>query len=66
MAYFDLICKGCGHRFQLVTGGAIREKQKHCPECRSENIRQTLGSFLQNGSLASPTCGEHRPSSGYG
>ena len=66
MAYFDLICRDCGHRFQLATGGAIRKKQKHCPECRSKNIRQTFGSFLQNGSLSSPTCGEHRPSSAYG
>jgi putative FmdB family regulatory protein len=66
MAHFDLICKDCGHRFQLVTGGAIREKQKRCKECASENIRQTFSSYLQNGPLSSPTCGEVRASSGYG
>ncbi len=66
MASFDLICRDCGHRFHLVTGGAIRAKQKRCPECSSESIRQTFGSFLQNGPLSSPTCGEQRPSSGYG
>ena len=60
MAHFDLICKDCGHRFQLVTGGAIREKQKRCKECGSENLRQTFSSYLQNGPLSSPTCGEAR------
>jgi putative FmdB family regulatory protein len=66
MAHFDLTCKDCGHRFELVTGGAIRKKQKRCKECGSENIRQSLLSYLQNGPLSSPTCGEQRPSSGYG
>ena len=61
MAHFDLICKDCGHRFELVTGGAIREKQKRCKECDSENIRQSFCSYLQNGPLSSPTCGEPRP-----
>ena len=51
MAHFDLICKDCGHKFELVTGGAIRKNQKHCEECGSENIRQTFASFLQNGPL---------------
>jgi hypothetical protein len=66
MAYFILICKDCGARYQLVTGGVIKKKQRLCKECGSENIRQSLGSYLANGPLSSPTCGEARPSSGYG
>ena len=66
MAHFDLICKECGHRFQLVTGGAIRKKQKRCKACGSQNIRQTFSSYLQNGPLSSPGCGEARPTSGFG
>lgn len=66
MAHFDLICRDCGHRFQLVTGGALRNKQKRCRVCASTNIRQTLASYLQNGPLSSPTCGEARPTSGFG
>ncbi len=66
MAHFDLICRDCGHRFQLVTGGAIRTKQRRCRACGSRNIRQTFSSYLQNGSLSSPTCGEARPTRGYG
>ena len=66
MAHFDLICKDCGHKFVVVTRAAIREKQKTCPECSSANVRQSFGSFLQNGSLSSPTCGAPQRSSGYG
>ncbi len=57
MAHFDLICKDCGHKFVVVTGRRSATKQKRCPECGSENIRQTFGSYLQNGPLSSPTCG---------
>ena len=65
MAYFTLICKDCGHKSDLTTSGAIKQKQKRCRKCGSENIRQSLGSYLANGPLSSPTCGEVRPTS-YG
>lgn len=66
MASFTLICKDCGHHTQLVTGCAIKDKQKRCKACGSDNVRQSFGSYLANGPLSSPTCGEARPSSGYG
>lgn len=66
MADFDLVCRDCGHSFKVQTRVAIREKQKRCPECQTQNIRQTFASFLRNGSLADPSCGAPRCSSGYG
>ena len=66
MATFDLVCKDCGHSFEVVTRVAIREKQKRCPECQSHNVRQTFSSFLCNWSLADPSCGAPQRSSGYG
>ncbi len=36
MAHFDLVCKDCGHKFVVVTRAAIRNKQKQCPECESD------------------------------
>lgn len=66
MARLNLVCKDCGHAFAVVTRAAITEKQKRCPECRSANVKQTLGSYLRNGSLSSPTCGAPRASRGYG
>ena len=54
MAHFDLICKDCGHKFVVVTRAAIRDKQKRCPECESENIRQTFGSYLAERAALQP------------
>ena len=66
MAYIDLKCRDCGHAFELVTRGAIKDKQKRCPECGSANVRQTFASYLRNGSLADPSCGAPQRSSGFG
>ena len=57
MATINLVCEECKHAFTVLTPGAIKERQKRCPECGSPKVRQTLGSFLRNGSLSSPTCG---------
>jgi putative FmdB family regulatory protein len=66
MATFALVCRDCGHTFEVLTRVAIRERQKRCPECSSQNVRQTFGSFLRNGSLSDPSCGAPQRSSGYG
>ena len=57
MAAIRLVCQQCKHAFTVSTLGAIKDRQKRCPECRSHEVRQTLGSFLRNGPLSSPTCG---------
>ena len=62
MANLDLVCRDCGHSFEVVTRAAIREKQKRCPECRSQNVRQIV---LRNGPLSGPSCGAPGRSSGY-
>ncbi len=66
MATFDLVCRDCEHEFQVVTRAAIRDRQKRCPECESQNVRQSFASFLRNGSLSNPSCGAPQRSSGYG
>jgi len=65
MATFDLICKECGCAFTVTTRAAIKERQKRCPECRSQSVRQTFASYLRNGPLSSPTCGA-APTGGFG
>jgi putative FmdB family regulatory protein len=66
MSTIDLQCRDCGHEFQVVTRSAIKAKQRRCPECGSESIRQTLSSYLRNGPLSSPLCGAPQRSSGFG
>ena len=57
MATIDLVCNECKHAFAVVTRVAIKPKQKRCPKCDSENVRQSFASWLRNGPLSSPGCG---------
>ena len=66
MARLDLVCRDCGHRFVVVTRVAVTDKQKRCPECSSESVRQTFTSYLSNGPLSAASCGAPQRSSGYG
>ena len=66
MAIFDLSCKSCGHKYQLVTRGVIKAKQKQCPECDSKDIKQSFGSYLRNGALSDPNCGAPACNTSYG
>ena len=66
MAHLDLVCRDCGHRFEVVTRVAIRQKQKRCPECESQNVRQAFASYLRNGPLSGGSCGALQRSSGHG
>jgi len=64
MAEIDLVCNDCKHTFGVVTRGVIKDKQKRCPKCGSRDVRQTLTSFLRNGSLSAADCGAERTSYG--
>ena len=57
MAHIDIICSDCRHTFEVVTRAAIKRRQKRCPKCGSENVRQTFASYLRNGALSDPNCG---------
>ena len=57
MATIDLVCNDCKHPFEFLTRVAIKPRQKRCPKCDSENVRQTIASFLRNGPLSDPICG---------
>lgn len=57
MARIDLICQDCKHVFQVLTRTAIKERQKRCPQCGSQDVRQTFSSYVRNGPLSSPACG---------
>jgi putative FmdB family regulatory protein len=57
MAHLDLVCPDCRHTFEAVTQAAVSQKQRRCPKCGSERTRQTLASYLRNGSLSDPDRG---------
>jgi transposase-like protein len=66
MAVIDMVCRNCGAKTRVVTGRALRREQKVCGSCGSAHVRQTLMSYLGNGALSDPRCGEGRVSRGYG
>jgi rRNA maturation endonuclease Nob1 len=66
MAEIELVCRACKHPWRVTTQRAIKAKQKRCPECGSETVRQTMSSFLRNGPLSNPNCGAPPPPTRYG
>jgi putative FmdB family regulatory protein len=66
MAVFDLNCKSCGHKWQLVTRSSIKGPQRTCPKCKSADIKQSFGSYLRNGPLSDPNCGAPACNTSYG
>jgi rRNA maturation endonuclease Nob1 len=57
MARIDIGCRACGHRFTVDSDEGIADEQKQCPSCGSRQVRQSLRSWLRNGSLSDPLCG---------
>jgi putative FmdB family regulatory protein len=48
MASYDLICDNCGHAFEVFRQGFLKDDDKVCPECGSEDVRQKFSSFLRS------------------
>ena len=64
MPTYDLVCRACGTSFTVTLKAAIKAKQKRCPDCRSQAVRQTVSSYLRNGSLSTQGCAPQH--SGFG
>jgi putative FmdB family regulatory protein len=41
MALYDLACGHCGEEFEVFSTGFIKDDQKVCPACGSEQVQQT-------------------------
>ena len=58
MAHIDLVCKDCGHTFEVVTRGAIKPQAEALPQVRlGERPPDASRSYLRNGPLSDPNCG---------
>ena len=64
MPTYDLVCRDCGATFTVSPKSAAKVTQQRCPECRSQAVRQTVGSYLRNGALSTQGCAPR--SSGFG
>jgi putative FmdB family regulatory protein len=48
MPSYDLVCEKCGHPFEVFRQGFLKDDDRVCPECGSEDVRQKFSSFLRN------------------
>ena len=48
MASYDLICEKCDHAFEVFRQGFLKDEDRTCPACGSEDVRQKFSSFLRN------------------
>lgn len=72
MPMYDLKCDDCGHRFEKLITGFLKDGDKECPRCYSRKVSQQFsGSFGIGGSLPGKDgCGSggcsSPPRSGFG
>ena len=48
MASYDLVCNACGNEFEVFVQGFLKDDDRVCPQCESNDVRQKFSSFLRN------------------
>ena len=56
MASYDLVCEKCGHAFEVFRQGFLKDDDRVCPECDSEDVRQKFSTFLRSLSDSGASC----------
>lgn len=55
MASYDLKCGGCGREFELFVQGFLKDHQRVCPDCGSDQVEQRFTGFMM-GSTGGSDC----------
>lgn len=61
MPSYDLVCKNCGHEFEITLHRFIRDEDRVCPSCSSTDVEQKLAAFEWRGTRWKPTQGPVLP-----
>ena len=48
MASYDLVCEKCDHVFEVFRQGFLKDEDRVCPECGSQDVHQKFSSFLRS------------------
>jgi putative FmdB family regulatory protein len=48
MASYDLVCEKCENEFEVFRQGFLKDEDRVCPECGSEDVHQQFSSFLHS------------------
>lgn len=58
MPSYDLKCDDCGKTFEVFLLHMLRDTDKVCPECGSEQVTQRIsGGYFNKSSSSAPPCG---------
>lgn len=52
MPTYDLTCQDCGERFERFVMRLLRDEEKVCPVCGSNNVKLGLGGGFLGGGIA--------------
>jgi len=55
MATYDLKCGACGSQFDLFVQGFLKDGDRVCPDCGSQEVEQRFTGFLCGSSSAGGT-----------
>lgn len=55
MASYDLRCGGCGREFEVFVQGFLKDHQRVCPDCGSDQVEQRFTGFMM-GSSGGSSC----------
>lgn len=61
MPSYDLVCKSCGHEFEMTLHRFIRDEDKVCPNCSGDDVELKLSAFEWRGTKWKPTKGPIPP-----
>ena len=48
MPSYDLVCRSCGHEFELTLHRFIRDEDRVCPSCGTNDVEQKLVGYLKD------------------
>jgi putative FmdB family regulatory protein len=66
MPLYEYECLTCGHRFEVLVFGKVRQV---CPNCQSEDLEKAFSTFAtanSDGYTTGSTCSMRTPSGGCG
>lgn len=70
MAFYDLKCDDCGHKFEKFVSGFLKDGDKSCPECGSRKVTRKFAGSFSIGKLGSAGtgdgCGTTKHRDGFG
>ena len=53
MPFYEYVCRGCGHEFEMMRAMSERDRPLRCPTCQSDIVERKLSRFAVSDSAGS-------------